>query len=297
MLQKAVENTIHQSMLRAVRPLLAARVPVKMERQFLAALCRGAQPPQGCQFSRNHHADVPALRVTHGNQAHGTLLYFHGGAYALGSSETHRGLAGHLAKASGLEVLVPDYRLAPEAPFPAALDDAKAVYRELLAAGTPASSIVLGGDSAGGGLATALALSLRDDGLPLPSAMVLFSPWLDLTNSDWYPALQDPIISRAMLDRMGGYYCGKTPSNHPLISPLHGDLRGLPPVLVQVGSEEYLLNDARRFARQIAASEGSVELEIYNDLWHVFQALAGVLQRASAAVAKAGDFASSHCHF
>lgn len=220
------------------------------------------------------------------------LLYFHGGGYIIGSRNSHRELASRLSRAAGLPVLLPEYRLAPEAPYPAAVDDAVASYRWLLEQGLDASRLAIGGDSAGGGLTLSCLISLRDAGLPLPAAAVLLSPWVDLacTGDSAKPgAVSDPVCRLAELQEMAELYAGDRRSE-PLASPLGADLHGLPPLLVQVGTAEVLLDDAVRVTEKLRAAGVPVELEQGQDLMHVYQQFAATSPEAAAAVERLGAF-------
>lgn len=204
----------------------------------------------------------------------GIILYLHGGAYTLGSANTHRDLIARLVVSTQCNALAINYRLAPENSFPAALDDTLSAYHWLLQQGIPPANIVIAGDSAGGGLALSTLVSLRDARVPLPSAAVCFSPWLDLTlsgNSIHTKASVDPILTSAILERFAHAYAAGHPLTHPLISPLFADLHGLPPILVQVGSEEILLDDSIRLAQNIRIAGGRVTLQTWDGLFHVFQ--------------------------
>ncbi|PWR25629.1 alpha/beta hydrolase [Zavarzinia aquatilis] len=221
------------------------------------------------------------------------LLYLHGGGYCLGSLNTHRRLAWSIAKAAGITSLAIDYRLAPEAPFPAAVDDALAAYRHLLDRGMAPSRIAVAGDSAGGGLSLALMLAARDAGLPLPGAAFLISPWADLTNS--LPtiaskAAEDPMISKARLDGFAGAYLGGADALQPLASPLNGDFAGLPPVLIHVGTAECLLDDSVTVAGRLGAAGVDTRLEIWPDMIHVWHFFAPMLGEGRDAIAAAGTW-------
>lgn len=202
------------------------------------------------------------------------VLYFHGGGYSLGSIVTHRELIARIALASGVDVLGINYRLAPEDPYPAAVDDATEAYRWLLAQGTQAKNILLAGDSAGGGLALATLLRLRDAGDPLPSGAVLLSPWTDLTaSSDSFNRRKeaDPMVKMEGLRTMAEDYA-KGRLEEPEVSPLFADLSGLPPMLVQVGDAEILLDDSLRLAKRLTEADGLVTLQVFERMIHVFQA-------------------------
>jgi acetyl esterase/lipase len=195
--------------------------------------------------------------------------------------------------ASGVRVLLIDYRLAPEHPFPAALEDAAVGYQWLLAQGIPPSQIVIGGDSAGGGLALSTLLRLRDHAIALPAAGVLLSPWADLTMSG--PSMQtraeiDPLCSEAALRRAAHWYLAGADPTHPLASPVFADPQGLPPLLIQVGDHEVLLSDATRLAEQAQARGIEIVVEVWDELWHVFQSWASALPEARGAIEHIGTF-------
>jgi monoterpene epsilon-lactone hydrolase len=241
---------------------------------------------------------VPAELVTAGAPADDgrTLVYLHGGGYVLGSLRTARGFAAELSRASGVRVLSVDYRLAPEHRYPAALEDAVAAYRHLLDLGVAPEDIALCGDSAGAGLAVATMVALRDLGLGLPAACVCFSPWTDLTmggRSYATNAGRDPQVDREMLAEMAAAYAVDESLAAPGISPVHADLRGLPPVLVQVGSAEALLDDALAFAERAAASGVDITLRVWADMIHVWQVYAPKLPEARDAVEEVADWLNS----
>src|ERR1700677_4876379 len=207
------------------------------------------------------------------------ILYLHGGCYATGSIDTHRDLITRLAAAASTRILGLNYRLAPAHPFPAALDDTVAAYRWLLDLGIKAPMIALAGDSAGAGLALAAALKLRDGGTPLPAALACISPWVDLAvtgASMETNAANDPIVSHPMLLGWAKLYLGDHDPCTPLASPLYADLRGLPPLLIQVGSAEVLLDDATRLAARASAAGVTSTLEVWPAMihvWHTFPAI------------------------
>jgi acetyl esterase/lipase len=221
------------------------------------------------------------------------LLYLHGGAYLMGGCATHRQMVSHIARASGVRTLLPEYRLAPEHPFPAAIDDAVRLYRSLLHAGMAARNIVIAGDSAGGGLAMATLLSLRDAGEPLPAAACLISPWLDLTgggDSMTERAAHDPWFRPEDMPVIARYYCRDDQVRHPLVSPVFANLEGLPPLFVQVGEDEILLSDSTRIADNVRQAGGQVSLEVWPGMWHVFQAFVHYVPEARKAVANIGSY-------
>ena len=221
------------------------------------------------------------------------LLYLHGGAYVIGSCLSHGQMVSHIARAAGINALVPEYRLSPEHKFPAAIEDCVAVYRELLTSGMRPENIVIAGDSAGGGLTVATLLSLRDAGDPLPGAAVLLSPYLDVTasgESATTRADQDPWFRASDMKVVVSNYCGADELNNPLVSPVFAEVQGLPPVLIQVGDDEILLSDSTRFADKIRAAGGTVDIEIWPEMWHVFQLFVGKMPEARQAINKIGDY-------
>ena len=204
----------------------------------------------------------------------GVILYLHGGAYALGSIAIHREFIARLSIATGMRCLAINYRLAPEHPFPAAIEDVTTAYRWLLDQGIAPAKIMIAGDSSGGGLALAALLSLRDSGIFLPAGAICISPWVDLamTGASIYEkAKLDHILNATSLTMYAGYYAVENPISNPLISPLHADLTGLPPILIQVGSDEILLSDATRLNEKARESGVDVTLEIWDEMFHVFQ--------------------------
>jgi acetyl esterase/lipase len=208
------------------------------------------------------------------------ILHLHGGGYATGGLDTYQMMMVSMAQTTGLNILLPEYRLAPEHPFPAALEDAQKTYRWLLEQGHRPAGIILTGDSAGGGLAVATVLALRDAGTPLPAAVVCISPWTDLTftgRSHITQARSEAMLQAAALRQWGTYYAGTEDPHNPLISPIYADLRGLPPMLIQVGSEEILLDDAHMLAEKARADGVNVELKVWDGLWHVWHALGSLI--------------------
>ena len=225
------------------------------------------------------------------------VYYLHGGAYVLGSRSTHRKLAGHIAKAAGVVAVVPEYRLAPEHPFPAGIEDAVVVYKALLESGIAPGDIVIAGDSAGGGLTVATLLSLRHEGVPMPAAAVLLSPFLDVTGSGESMKTRvgkDPWFDPNDIHVVARYYCpDENEWTNPLVSPVFANVAGLPPMLIQVGDDEILLSDSTRFAEHLREQGVEVELEVFPDLWHVFQLFVGKMPESRAAIVKIGQFIRS----
>ena len=223
-----------------------------------------------------------------GGDGAGAILFFHGGGYASGSLATHRGFCGRLFAATGLAVLQVDYRLAPEHPFPAAYDDAVAACHAFLERGlaTPERWVVAG-DSAGGGLALAAVLALRDAGAPLPAALALLSPWTDLAVTGASVETNDaadPLFGRPTLEEMADLYRGETAADDPRVSPLYGDLHGLPPTFVQVGGTEVMLDDSTRLAARLEAAGVPVELQVWERCFHGWQLYASMLPEAAEAI-------------
>jgi acetyl esterase/lipase len=217
---------------------------------------------------------VPSEWIDYPNSCSGTILYLHGGAYALGSINSHRELIARLVNTTNCRALAINYRLAPENPFPAALEDAINAYDWLISIGINPSRICIAGDSAGGGLAIATLLALREKDMPLPAGVLCFSPWFDLTlsgDSVYKNENLDPILSSSILETYVNYYIGSNKASEPMISPLFADLRGLPPIHIQSGRNEILLDDSVRFYEKAQQAGVDVTLKIWDDMIHVFQ--------------------------
>jgi phosphinothricin tripeptide acetyl hydrolase len=220
------------------------------------------------------------------------VLYLHGGGYVIGSPRSHRHLAAAIARAAGARALVPEYRLAPEHPFPAALDDALAAYRWLLDQGVAPARVVIAGDSAGGGLTVATLVALRERGLPRPAGGVCISPWVDLAcGGATYAtkAAADPIVTHASVTEMAGLYAGGD-FTRPLVSPLYANLADLPALLVQVGGDEVLLDDARGLGERARAAGVEVTVEEWPAMIHVWHWFLGMLDEADRAIDVIGRF-------
>lgn len=221
------------------------------------------------------------------------ILYLHGGGYVMNTIDTHQKLASGLAKATGCRALVFDYRMAPEDPFPAAVDDALAAYRALLDEGVPAANIAISGDSAGGGLTVAVLVSARDAGLPQPAAAAMMSPWTDLEGvgaSMDSMAGSDLMIDRAAMTGVGQMYLAGAPVRSPLASPIYADLHGLAPMYVQVGGHEVLLDDSTRLVVGAAHAGVDVRLDVFPEMQHVFQSALGMLPESDDAIARIGAY-------
>jgi monoterpene epsilon-lactone hydrolase len=247
-----------------------------------------------------HHeqmAGVPVeVHTPHGYRSHDpTLLYLHGGGYVTCSPASHRELIARMALASAARCVAPDYRLAPEHPFPAALEDVIAVYRTLLASGVAPGELFIGGDSAGGGLALAGMLRLRELGEPLPRAAVLLSPWVDLTlnTEDLEGHGPHDYLNARMLVETAPKYAGREPLSHPLVSPIYADLAGLPPLLVQTGEWELFHEQNERLVARARSAGVDVRHEVEPGMLHVFPAFAGVLPQGRAALRSLGQYVRS----
>lgn len=264
-------------------------------RAGLEQLSAMAPPYEGVSLSGVDAGGVPAEWVSvPGRAGKGVILYFHGGGYTAGSLASHRNLVSRIAMETGLKLLAADYRLAPEHPFPAAVEDAVAVYRWLLTqGGYPAGQVVFGGDSAGGGLALAALVKLKEAGDRLPRAAFCLSPWTDLAmtgDSVKTKAAEDPFIDPRALDFLAGQYLQDTDPKHPLASPLYADLTGLPPLLIQVGERECLLDDSLRLAEKAKAAGVDVTIDVWEEMIHVFQSFAPVAPEGVAGIRRVAEY-------
>ena len=225
------------------------------------------------------------------------LLYLHGGGYLLGSPASHRHLAAALSEAAGMGVFCADYRLAPEHPFPAAVDDAVAAYKGLLDSGISAARIAIAGDSAGGGLTIAMLVAARDKGLPMPACAIAISPWADLSQggqSHRARVKRDPMVGKEGLDAMAAAYLAGRDAKTPLASPLFADLKGLPPLLIQVGSEEALHDDSMQLKARAESAGVDVSVESWGGMVHVWHIFHPLLSEGRDAIARIGSFARTH---
>jgi acetyl esterase/lipase len=228
-----------------------------------------------------------------GARSHAAMLYLHGGGYMLGSPTSHRHLIAALSEAAGVAALALDYRLGPEHPFPAAVEDAVAAYQWLLEQNIAPNEIAIAGDSAGGGLTMAMMLALRDRRLPLPAAGVCLSPWADMTNTaESYAtrAAADPILTRERLDEMAAAYLQGQDARAPLASPVFADLAGLPPLLIHVGSDEVLFDDSILLEARARAAGVDVRLEVWDKMIHVWHYFHPLLAEGREAIARIGEF-------
>jgi len=225
--------------------------------------------------------------------ADNVILYLHGGAYVIGSPASHRDMVGAIADAAQARAFIVDYRLAPETLFPGAVDDAVAAYKGLLENGEKAEKIIIAGDSAGGGLTMATLVALRDEGIELPAAAVCLSPWADLTLSGDSMIVKDKVdamLGRDSLSWFGGLYLGGQDASDPKASPIFADLSGLPPLLIQVGSQEVLLDDAIRLNKVAKKAGVDVSLEVWDGQMHVWQLMAAIVPEGKHAIQVIGTF-------
>lgn len=290
--------------LQMILGMLSARRPetepsIAELRTGMEAMTTAFPLPPDVQLTPVDADGVPAEWVTTpGVDAQRVVFYLHGGGYCIGSIKTHRDLAQRISRAAQARVLLIDYRLAPEHPHPAAVDDATKAYRWLLAQGVDTKRLAIAGDSAGGGLTVATLVALRDAGVPLPAAGICLSPWVDLEglgDSMTSKASVDPMIQADPLRRFGRHYLGTLDARTPLAAPLYADLSGLPPLLIQVGTAETLLDDSTRIAERARKAGVTVTLDQWEDMIHVFQAFAVILPEGQQAIDKIGAFVREQC--
>jgi monoterpene epsilon-lactone hydrolase len=277
---------------------LPADIEVSEQRRLLRELTPTQPLPAGVTLTAATLGGVPIAEITPGGtEPRHVALYFHGGVYVVGDAFLAADLAWQVGRRTGAKVISVDYRLAPEHPYPAAVDDALAAYQALLQGGTAPSDIVFAGESAGGGLAVATLVNARDHGLPLPAAAFVMSPYADLTLAGTTMETKrevDPLMSRELLQPRVGDYTAGHDAAAGLISPVFADLSGLPPLIIQAGSHEVLLDDAIRLARQAATADVEVTLDITPGVPHVFQTFYPILDEAAAALDRAGQLLSAH---
>lgn len=251
-------------------------------------------PDEGTNFERLSAGGVPAEMISRDDSDQSRVtIYVHGGGFVIGSVRTHRVIMSKLASASGGKVLGLEYRMAPENPFPAAVEDTIAAYRWLLSEGYDPGKISIAGDSAGGGLVVSALVSLRYLGEPMAGAGWCISPWVDfegLGNSMTSNAEVDPVVAKEGLEFMAQLYIGDRDRRTPLAAPLYADLNGLPPVLIQVGGAEVLLDDSTRLSDKLKEAKVPVDLEVWDDMFHVWHAFAQILPEGQRAIDRAGAF-------
>jgi acetyl esterase/lipase len=292
-------EAIHQRMrdAKANAPSPAPEVTIEYARERSIEFGAGTTQPEGVTNERVDANGVVAEWVQPaGADPSRVMMYFHGGGYTYGAMRSHTRLVGHMVKAAGCWGLNIDYRLAPEHPFPAAIEDGLAAYEWLLGRGVEGRHIALSGDSAGGGLALGLALKIRDSGHPLPGAIVPLSPWIDLANNR--KPLDDPsrdlLQTQETTDRCAEYYLQGHDPYDPYVSALYGDWAGMPPLYIQIGDADMLLDDSRRMAERAREAGVDVRLDVLPDMQHVPQIWAGVMPEADEAIARIGDYLRAH---
>ncbi len=260
----------------------------------MRAIMIEAQAPAGVTCTPVDAGGVSAeWSVADGADQDKVILYVHGGGYVMGSAGSHRDMTGRLSQAAGARVLSLNYRLAPEHPFPAPVDDAVAAYRWLLGQGIQASHIAIAGDSAGGGLALAALIAIRDAGEPLPAAGIGISPWVDMEGageSMTTRAAVDPVVQKEGLLGMAKLYLGGADPKNPLAAPLHANLAGLPPLLIQVGDAETLLDDSTRITERARKADVDVTLKVWDEMPHVWHLFAPILPEGQQAIEEIGAF-------
>jgi len=281
-----------------LRPKFSVDKTVEEHRKALERASRLTLLPFGTKTELVSINGIKAEWVSVGNVSEEKIiLYLHGGTYTFGSINTHRDIAARMSKYSGCKALVLDYRLAPEYPFPAAVEDSTNAFRWLIEGGISPNNIAIAGDSAGGGLSVATMLILKDNGDPLPGAAVCFSPWIDLEGKGESNKVNigiDPLISPEWFDYMAAFYVGNNDIKNPQISPIYADLKGFPPMLIQAGSDEVILDDSKRLAELALEAGVEVTLDIWEKMWHVWQIFGGLMPEGAMALKKAGEFIRKH---
>jgi acetyl esterase/lipase len=269
-------------------------LPLAIQRHAATKLLRPTKATERCRFDK---VQLGARRVAgewfrHDDDSDAVLLYLHGGGYSIGSIDTHRDFIARLSHKAGVVGFAVDYRLAPEHPFPAQLEDALLAYEHVLAAGHDAGRVVVAGESAGGGLTLSLLLKLRELGRPMPAAAVLISPWIDLEMTA--PSIDEneayDFVNRKTLEAYAKRFVTNDQRRDPLAAPIHADLRGLPPLLVHAGGAEALADDASRIAERARDAGVEVELTIYPEMIHAFHLFGGFIQQANSATDDVASF-------
>jgi epsilon-lactone hydrolase len=296
-------KAITRGMLRLlVKPVVGSHLPLSLQRRWLAVMLRTSGRPRGVASQELWTGETSTLRLRAEPDGmigpappaeRDAILFVHGGGFTLGGGSAYSGFAAWVAEISGADVYLPDYRLAPEHPYPAPIDDLFAAYRGVVELGHSPSRIAILGDSAGAALAVGLALTLPEMNVPPPAALVLLSPFLDLSLSGASivaNARRDPTIPRRFLESGGRAHVGDLRRSDPRVSPMFADLHGLPPTLIQVGSDEILLDDATRFADRAWGAGVEVELQRFEGWFHDFQAIAGTLRTAREALEDVSAF-------
>ena len=276
----------------------SAELSIQDQRAAFQELASQFQPAQDVRCEPVDAGGIPAEWITTPEAGHESAIYYlHGGGYVMGSIGTHRDMISRLSRAARARALAIDYRLAPENPFPAAVEDSTSAYRWLISTGVDPARLVIAGDSAGGGLTMATLVALRDAGDPLPAAAVCLSPWVDLEGvgeSMTTRAEVDPMVQRESLLQSAKAYLRDADPRTPLAAPLYADLSGLPPLLIQVGTAETLLDDSTRLAERARAAGVEVILELWDDMIHVWQFCAAMLPEGQQAIDRIGEFVRKH---
>jgi epsilon-lactone hydrolase len=272
-------------------------VPLVERRAAMEAGAAVFPVPTDVEIEPTDAGGVPAEWLRAPESSDATLVYLHGGAYVGCSPRTHRNVTARLAKLAHVRVLSVEYRLAPEHPHPAAVEDAVAAYRSVLDAGTPAKRVAIAGDSAGGGLTVATLVAARDAGLPMPACAVTISPWVDMegVGESWTTKAEvDPMIDPDRLRNQAGDYLGGQDPRTPLAAPMYADLSGLPPLLIHVGDAEVLLDDSTVLAQRAQDAGVPVTLEVWPDMIHVWHIFAGITPEGDQGLERAADFLREH---
>lgn len=268
-------------------------LPLSMQRRATEALTPSSELVAATEFEPVDAGGVPAVWLARPDSDPArVLLYLHGGGYSVGSVDSHRDLLARLCAATGATVLAPNYRLAPEHPYPAQLDDALAVYRWLRRRGVPSDHIVVGGESAGGGLTLSTLIALRDAGEPMPAGAVCLSPWVDLEarSGSMITNARYDYLSARVLRMFARRFVDERDLRNPLAAPIHAELSGLPPMLIHAGGAEVLLDDALMLARRAREAGVDVELDVWQDMIHAWHVFAGFVPEGAEAIERVGRF-------
>ena len=294
----SLQSHLFRFIIRASTSRMRHGASVAQMRRMTENGTRFMRPPRGATVTLVEAGGVPARWLyAAGVPAERVILYIHGGGFTLGWNNQYYGMLHYLSKTANARILAIDYRLAPEHPFPAALDDCVAAYRWLLQQGIPPQQLAIAGDSAGGNLTLTTMLALRDAHDPLPAVAACLSPGVDFTLSSetsTTPTPNDPVLSPAYIKTSTRDYLGDADPQNPLLSPIFADLHGLPPLLIQVGSDELLLSDAQRITERARAADVEVVLTVWPHMWHVFQLFAPTLPEGRQAINAIGAFISIH---
>lgn len=282
-----------------MRRMFSKRMSIEEYRAFSSQGTRFSPPlPSGVEVHRFDADGIPAAWISPSEaDSNRVIMYFHGGGFVTGGIDSHLRMCALMGQVLRIKVLLFDYRLAPEHPFPAALEDGLKMYRWLLGQGYQASDVILSGDSAGGGLALAITLSLRDTNEPLPSAVACISPWVDLAltgGSHTTNAKADVVLTTDVLTEWALAYTDERNLRNPLVSPLYADFDGFPPLFIQVDADEILSDDAKRLANKAKAAGVDTTLIVWNGLWHVWHALGGLIPESKKAFEEIERFLNTH---